>query len=127
MKMLRRRDILLGSLLVALGGAGLIGNGGRNAPFGRIAGQFLKGFGAKGGSLVEGRRHFGFALSTRFVSRLMEQLAADLDSMQPESSRRLRGLISMRVRRDFERGRTVLVDGWVLSITEVRFAALSAR
>lgn len=31
---------------------------------------------------------------------------------------------SRRIREDFESGRTVLVDGWVLSVTEARQAAL---
>lgn len=31
---------------------------------------------------------------------------------------------SRRIRDDFESGRTVLVDGWVLSVTEARQAAL---
>ena len=37
---------------------------------------------------------------------------------------RLSGPISALVRRDFETGRTVLVNGWVLSVTEARQCAL---
>jgi hypothetical protein len=39
-------------------------------------------------------------------------------------SRLLRGSIDNAVHDDFVNGRTVLVDGWVLSITEARQAAL---
>jgi hypothetical protein len=43
----------------------------------------------------------------------------------PESDwMRLSGPISALVRRDFETGRTVLVNGWVLSVTEARQCAL---
>ena len=43
----------------------------------------------------------------------------------PESDwMRLSGPISTMVRRDFEMGRTVLVNGWVLSVTEARQCAL---
>jgi len=45
--------------------------------------------------------------------------AADLLSAAPG-----RGGISHRVRDDFARGRTVVVEGWVLSVTEARQCAL---
>jgi len=43
----------------------------------------------------------------------------------PESDwMRLSGPISALVRRDFETGRTVLVNGWILSVNEARQCAL---
>lgn len=49
-------------------------------------------------------------------------LRAAIDNSR--GSRLLSRSIDSTVRDDFENGRTVLVDGWVLSITEARQAAL---
>jgi hypothetical protein len=39
---------------------------------------------------------------------------------------KFRRLVAAEQRGDFERGRTVVIDGWVLSLTEARLAAISA-
>jgi hypothetical protein len=39
----------------------------------------------------------------------------------------LRRLLRQRIRDDFSRGQTINIDGWVLSATEVRLCALTAR
>ncbi len=61
--------------------------------------------------------------------RLMAQLFPRLDpggaqiTDRPESWRES---FAMRCRRDFVEGQTVRVDGWVLSLTEVRLCALAS-
>ena len=42
------------------------------------------------------------------------------------SDERLRALFHASVNRDFEQGRTVVLDGWVLSRTEIRLCGLAA-
>lgn len=46
------------------------------------------------------------------------------DSLRAALARSPGGSIDEQIHNDFEAGRTVLVDGWLLSITEARRAAL---
>ena len=57
----------------------------------------------------------------RLVRALLEDEGALADQVDSEALTRF---LRTRIRSDFEAGRTVLVDGWVLSVTEARQAAL---
>ena len=46
------------------------------------------------------------------------------DTMVLRDSRTLRATLAVRIRDDFAAGRTVLLKGWVLSVTEARQCAL---
>lgn len=51
---------------------------------------------------------------------LVKQLLAEADS------RNLSLSLEGKIKRDFETGNTIMVDGWILSITEARQCALSS-
>jgi hypothetical protein len=57
----------------------------------------------------------------RLASSLVETFPRSVDRAGPEELRRL---VDQRIREDFAGGRTVLIDGWVLSRTEVQLCAL---
>ena len=57
----------------------------------------------------------------RLVRALLEDQGRLMDQADAEALTRF---LEARIRADFEAGRTVLVDGWVLSVTEARQAAL---
>lgn len=62
------------------------------------------------------------ARQDRLVRALLEDERGDLVSQDdPEA---LKGFLADRIRRDFEADRTVIVEGWVLAVTEARQAAL---
>ncbi len=58
--------------------------------------------------------------------RNVERRVPGLRRVHPSSSRPRR-LLDRAIRRDFGRGDTVRVDGWLLSVTEVELAALAFR
>jgi hypothetical protein len=53
---------------------------------------------------------------------LLRELRRDLDSIDTADD--LKKVIRLRISDDFAAGRTVMLDGWVLSITECRLCAL---
>lgn len=59
------------------------------------------------------------------ASAIRQSLGPDggSDGTEPEA---LRQRVAAAVREDFAHGRTCLVDGWVLSVTEARLCALAA-
>jgi hypothetical protein len=61
-------------------------------------------------------------IGTRYRTATPRENSAD--SLRAALSRSTGGSIDEQIHNDFEAGRTVLVDGWVLSITEARQAAL---
>ncbi len=64
-------------------------------------------------------------MADRSVYRLVQLTLADLPS-NISSSAALRRFMRKRSRIDFRNGRTIFVDGWVLSATEMRLHALAA-
>ncbi len=60
-------------------------------------------------------------------SRPRELLAGVFGGKPPElsSKKEIRAFLRARVREDFKKGSVVRLDGWVLSLTEARLAALS--
>lgn len=60
------------------------------------------------------------------VSLVAERLQAPDPSLSGVGDRELRRMAALGVLADFEEGRTVKLDGWVLSETEARLCALAA-
>lgn len=73
-------------------------------------------------------RAIGEAYLARFgEERSMPLLLAALSDCMTKDGRRLDGIaLAKRIRRDFDRGDVVRLDGWFLSRTECRFCALYA-
>lgn len=60
------------------------------------------------------------------LEMLAQRLAAELDWREAMAPDELAAHLLARIERDFEEGRTLRVKSWVLSQTEVRWAALVA-
>lgn len=58
------------------------------------------------------------------TSDLIAHLARHVPVRPGEDVRMIRRRIEARIRRDFAAGRTLVLDGWVLSVTEARQCAL---
>jgi hypothetical protein len=61
------------------------------------------------------------------TSDLLESLPARGASLRRATDDELRQVIAVGARRDFLEGRTIELDGWVVSLTEARLCAITAR
>ena len=66
------------------------------------------------------------ATAEALVSALAGDRRAELAALAASDPAALRTLLREQHRRDFEDGRTVAIDGWVLSRTEARLCAVAA-
>ena len=75
-----------------------------------------------------GAAYLAGAPAERSTRVLVHHLRAAIEpaGAVPDRDRALRLVLDAAVRRDFELGATCRVDGWVLSLTEARLAALTA-
>jgi len=72
------------------------------------------------------RREPAEANAARLRERILADLGLDADAAAASADRELRERLRHRVRADFAAGRIVKLDGWILSLTEVRLSALVA-
>jgi len=81
----------------------------------------------KNSAKVVGRKYVeGVRVSKKIlIERLCRALNKNPDDILLISDERLRALVVARQRDDFDRGRVVNVDGWILSQTEVYLCALT--
>jgi hypothetical protein len=66
------------------------------------------------------------ATAEAVVAALAGDRRAELEALAASDPAALRALLQEQHRRDFEDGRTVAIDGWVLSRTEARLCAVAA-
>jgi hypothetical protein len=92
----------------------------------RLAGLFAHRESAR----AVGRAYLSAGARAASVPALVASIAAELPrgraTLRQASDDELRGLLSARIRADFETDRTVDVHGWLLSSTEARLYALAA-
>jgi hypothetical protein len=67
----------------------------------------------------------GEATPSVLASLIAERLPAERQALESAREAELRRLLGASVVTDFEKGRTVELDGWVLSETEARLCALA--
>lgn len=113
---------------VGAGGAAVGGAGpGRAGPAG--AAHLAHLFAADESARAVGRAYLCVTPAERDREALA-RLLADGEPARVGASRtraaELRATIARRIRDDFAHGRTTVVDGWVLSLTEARVCALAA-
>jgi hypothetical protein len=60
------------------------------------------------------------------VDRIFESSAGRRDRFAQAGVRRRRAMLQEQTQDDFERGRVVKIEGWILSLTEARLCALAA-
>jgi len=94
------------------------------------AARLLEAFRQRESAAAVGRAYLATRPEERDAPRLAGAVSRDLrdGGCDPATGDRadLRRAVSGRVRQDFADGRTVTVDGWVLSRTEARLCALAA-
>ena len=61
------------------------------------------------------------------LTKLLDDLRLDITTVTHASANELSRRLSQRIQMDFSSGRTVSLDGWLLSLAEVRFCALAAH
>jgi hypothetical protein len=62
----------------------------------------------------------------QLVNRTLDDLGMDSDSILDTHAAEIADRLSQRVRTDFARRKTVILDGWLVSATETRLCALAA-
>jgi hypothetical protein len=62
----------------------------------------------------------------QILANLLDDLRLDSDSAASTSASEIADRLSVRIRDDFAIARTVMLDGWVLSLAETRLYALAA-
>jgi hypothetical protein len=63
---------------------------------------------------------------TGLLSQMLNDLQLDVTEAARATTNELGKRLSQRIEMDFSVGRTVRLDGWLLSLAEVRFCALAA-
>jgi hypothetical protein len=117
------------AFLTIAGAAGIGGYRGGTAPTGRP--QVAQPGPEAGLTLVFRQRQSAIAIGRRYLScypgdPLPHRLAEALSRARTEDAAAARRALLARVRNDFARGDTVLLDGWVLSCSECRACAAFA-
>ena len=119
---LTRRRFVGGCVAAAGLGFGLTGCRGRAELL--AAGRRLSaGIGDREHWSAIGRAYLDGLAKAPKLDVLVAELTADLGSSGPEGAPLP---LAKRVRRDFQHGRMVRVDGWLLATTEARLAAVIA-
>jgi hypothetical protein len=124
--MTRRRVLVVGGVAaagIAAGGAVRLIDGGGGSPLRAIVPEALRGSGIRAVGEAYLRERPGDR-GAAVLARLLRRRAA---WREPLDSPDVPGVLAAESRADFRAGRTVHVDGWVLSETEARAAALAAR
>jgi hypothetical protein len=127
-----RRDILrqftCGGLLVSLPASVLV-QPAENLTAAPLVSRLSRFYSNRESAQVIGRRYLDLAPSEADLERLMALIChSDENSARfaHANTEQLREILLDQQRTDFARGRTVMIDGWVLSETEVRLCALAA-
>ena len=60
------------------------------------------------------------------LAQILDDLQLDFKAAIRKGANELGRIVSQRIQMDFSLGRTVKLDGWLLSLTEVRLCALAA-
>lgn len=126
-----RRDILrqftCGGLLVSLPASVLAQPAGNLSP--TLVSRLSRFYSNRESARVIGRRYLDLAPSEAAPEHLMALICRSRENsarLARANTGQLREFLLDQQRTDFARGRTVTIDGWVLSETEVRLCALAA-
>ena len=95
----------------------------RRAPLAARLGRVLRD---RDSACVVGAAYLAHVPAEAAPALLVAHLRAGLGDVVPPRDAALRVVLEARVRRDFVEGATCRLDGWVLSRTEARLAALTA-
>lgn len=99
------------------------------APSPSLAEKLARLFSNSRSATAVGRRYLALGIEPADIPLLAARVAGDGTAylrLRAADPRTLRRLMSEQQRRDFSAGRTVMIDGWVLSLTEARLCAIAA-
>lgn len=126
-----RRDLLkrlaLGGLITALPASVLLGPG--REIFQPFASRLTRVFSNTRSAGIVGQRYLASNPLEADTAVLAARIAGDMRHylrLSSAATPRLRALLAERQKRDFAEGRTVTIDGWILSVTEARLCAIVA-
>jgi hypothetical protein len=126
-----RRQFLVGAAglgaLLGVRSAGIWVSGSRRLDGPRLAGllhhpESARVVGAEYLRVAEGRNTAG-----GLTAELIAELPAPRNTLRGASDDELRHILAVGARNDFAAGRTIELDGWVMSLTEARLCAIAAR
>ncbi|MBW2421258.1 MAG: hypothetical protein JRH19_22135 [Deltaproteobacteria bacterium] len=125
-----RRELLLSSLGFVVGLAAGSDGARARSPREAAAGGLLDGVAHPDSTRAVGwaylRRHPEEADEQRLIEALVGEDSELRAALQAQHPKRVRSRLRRRHRDDFGAQRTVVLEGWVLSRTETRLAALAA-
>lgn len=119
-----RREVLLG--LVGFVFCGVGGLGSQAYPRDEVAESLLAIFPRRESARAIGRAFLRENPAEGCSKRLVEKIVADRPTPDLADRKAVGNFVRDRIRSDFERSRTVELDGWVLALSEVRLCALAA-
>lgn len=121
------RQLTCGGLMMALPASALARPAGDVSPplASRLGRLFSNGESAR----VIGQRYLDLAPGEANLERLMALICHSEENyarLAHTDTEQLRAMLLGQQRADFARGRTIMIDGWILSETEVRLCAVAA-
>jgi hypothetical protein len=131
MAKLSRRDIFrhlaYGGLMMSLPTFALARPAGNLSP--PLASLLCQFFSNRESARVVGQRYLDLTPNEASTERLMALIFQSKENyarLAHADAEQLRAILSDQQRADFAHGRTIMIDGWILSETEVRLCALAA-
>lgn len=122
----RRRLIGIAALAALPGGAWLLDRfGGGESIAARLAGLIERRADARALGCAYLRLHPEEAAREPLLERLLPDIQRGSEVLRRLTTARLREAARRQRERDFARGDTVLIDGWILARTEARLCALT--
>jgi len=112
---------LVGFVFCAVGGVGS-----RAYPSDEVAESLLAIFPRRDSARAIGRAFLRANPAEGCSKRLVEKIVAERATPDLADPKAVRDFVRAGIRSDFERSRTVELDGWVLAVSEVRLCALAA-
>jgi len=126
-----RRDLLkqltVGGLMATLPASFVLGPG--REVFQPFAARLMRVFSNANSARIIGERYLALNLEAADAAALAARVAGTMERylrLSSADARGLRTLLADQQKCDFAEGRTVTVDGWILSVTEARLCAIAA-
>lgn len=127
-RFITRRAVTAGAALFASPGFAAMPSRDRDAEVAAAQTAILAGLNDRDAASVVGRMTNRPDLRDRhgLVNRILDDLQMEIAEAPRAGTGEIRKRLARRIQGDFAAGRTVILDGWLLTQTEVRLCALAA-